>query len=135
MKFYVVVGIALLGGLSFLACGDGDSCTTNVSLSKCILPLFNDDNNGCTGAGCHSGATPNSDLDLSQNLHTNMVNVKAKDGTNVYIVPGKPEESYLLTKMKANPPAGGQMPIARTAFTTEQLTMIETWIKEGALDN
>ena len=50
------------------------------------------------------------------------------------VVPGKPDESYLLTKLSTDPPFGKQMPRGRRSkpLTKEELKTISDWIKEGA---
>ena len=50
------------------------------------------------------------------------------------VVPGKPEESLLLLKLRPSPPCGVQMPLP-TPLPEDRITQIETWIKNGALND
>ena len=49
------------------------------------------------------------------------------------IVPGKPEDSLLIHRIKGQPTADDVMPPPpNTALTTEQIGVLEQWIREGA---
>jgi hypothetical protein len=50
------------------------------------------------------------------------------------VVPGKPQESLLLLKLRPSPPCGVQMPLP-TPLPEDRITQIETWIKNGALND
>lgn len=51
-----------------------------------------------------------------------------------YLVPGKPDESLLLTKL-ASPSCGDRMPLGGEPLPEDQLRMIRSWIAAGAQDN
>lgn len=48
------------------------------------------------------------------------------------IVPGKPEASLLVQKLKGTAAEGGQMPLNRPPLSADKIATIETWIREGA---
>ena len=67
-----------------------------------------------------------------------------KGGKNgVPIVPGKPDESILVQKVRPNPPFGDQMPVGRRKssqtppkqLTKEEVKIIADWITQGGVDN
>lgn len=67
-----------------------------------------------------------------------------KGGKNgVPVVPGKPDESILVQKVRPNPPFGDQMPLGRRKsgqtppkkLTEEEVKTIADWVGQGGLDN
>ena len=50
------------------------------------------------------------------------------------VVPGKPDESLLLSKV-TSPPCGDHMPLGGSPLTDDQVEMIRTWIAAGAKDD
>ena len=51
------------------------------------------------------------------------------------IVPGDPDNSYLIEKLHPDPRRGVQMPFLRPVVPEEDIEIIATWIREGAQDN
>ena len=95
---------------------------------------------GCTG--CHStvgGRTPAAGLDLAgATAHAQLVNVpsNAKAGA-IRVVPGDPENSYLIHKLEGRLGIVGQrMPRTTGPFLTDgQVLVIKRWIELGAPNN
>jgi uncharacterized membrane protein/mono/diheme cytochrome c family protein len=48
------------------------------------------------------------------------------------IQPGKPEESQLVSRIKAGPESDDRMPPVGEGLTGEEIELISTWIREGA---
>lgn len=76
---------------------------------------------------CHNGEALPGKVDLSHREAA-----QKTGGLGLWIVPGKPDQSLVLTKvcggfdpMKAMPPVGQQI-------TTEELALLRKWITEGA---
>jgi hypothetical protein len=100
----------------------------------------------CTFGACH-GAEPgptNGMLKLVSTdqaaTHAALVNVASASGvcgTATLVVPGQPEASLLLQKLRPAPPCGLQMPVAGlgTYLSEGQLNQISTWIQNGALND
>ena len=86
----------------------------------------------CTS--CHNAALPLGGLDLSADLayQTLVGGISAPTGVP-FIVPGSPEESYLMAKLGPNPPAGSTMPPAPNSLSNEEIASIGAWIEGGAL--
>ena len=92
---------------------DGNNCT-NISYSTTILPLFTTDEL-CTSCHVHS---------VSFFSHINIMSVvNESDSTN----------STLIKKLKGQ--AGTQMPKNKDPLEQLIITLIATWIQEGAQDN
>jgi hypothetical protein len=101
---------------------------------------------GCAFAGCHVTASAQNGLDLSRgNSYQDTVNapVFQKPGAK-QVVPGKPNESYLLQKIEATPGiAGVPMPQGcpgaalggARCLTGDEMAAIRTWITECAQNN
>ncbi len=103
--------------------------STGISLQKDLLPIIQ--NNGCLG--CHGGS---GQLNIDgNNLHASIVNVKRKsDPSSTYVIPNDPNNSYLLLKLKPNPPSGARMPRGG-ALAADEIQKFEDWIKQGAQNN
>jgi hypothetical protein len=48
------------------------------------------------------------------------------------VVPGQPDMSLFLQKLKATPPCGSRMPIGGAALSDTQLEAVRSWIAAGA---
>lgn len=90
-------------------------------------------------AKCHDPEQPNpigveiSGLDLTS--HASVLAGGVNSGTDG-VVPGKPCDSLLVTKLSAGPPFGSRMPFNGPPFlTAEQVRLVADWIAEGAKDN
>lgn len=99
---------------------------------------FSDDiqtilNSNCTG--CHGSSRPSGGLNLTSNAHSRIVDVTASVTGYDYIDPGLPEYSYLFRKVEGTHTSitgyrGGKM----GSLSSSDLSKIETWIEEGAVD-
>lgn len=94
---------------------------------------------GCTG--CHNAQRARfaGNLDLSPGVaHSQLVNVASsgKPGA-VRVIPGDPDNSYLIHKLEGAPGIVGQrMPRTSGPFLTPgQMLIIRTWIRQGARNN
>ena len=94
---------------------DGNNCTI-ISYSATIQPIFD---TNCTG--CHGGSA-GLFLDTYANLILGNV-VSSGDSIN----------SLLIKKLKGT--AGTQMPQNKDPLGAQIITLIATWIQEGAKDN
>ncbi len=78
---------------------------------------------------CHSGDNPPRGLRL-----TDYTGVLAGGAYRPVVIPGKPEESELIRRIKGE--AVPRMPFDGPPFLTEaQITLIEAWVAAGAPDN
>lgn len=141
-----LTGIALPAVLFSTGCGpnppgDGNPCPpgntgglTTVSYSNDIVPLFSATR--CSSSACHGGMFPSSRYDL-RTYATAFVSGDEADMLGVCeIVPGKPESSYMIEKLRSSDPRIGlQMPLEGEPLSEAQIVLIETWIREGAQDN
>lgn len=51
------------------------------------------------------------------------------------VIPGDAGGSPLIDKIEGQPRFGVRMPLGRAALTTREISLIISWIDEGALDN
>lgn len=92
--------------------------------------------------GCHTsvGRTPSAGLDLaSASAHAQLVNAASngKPGA-VRVIPGDPENSYLIHKLEGRSTINGtRMPRGTTGpfLTDGQMRVIKRWIELGAPNN
>ena len=85
----------------------------------------------CAFAGCHSGASAERGLDLSEEVFkANLVNVKSQDKPQfVLVMPGDAAKSYLIGKLRGTPNiAGDRMPRGSQPLPDEELAIIVRWI-------
>ncbi len=68
---------------------------------------------------------------------SNLVNVQSSGvPSTVRVVPGDPDNSYLIMKLEGTPGVVGlQMPQGRDPLSGSQIQAIRDWIEAGALDN
>jgi len=86
----------------------------------------------CTTAGCHSGAHPAENIDVS---YASLVNAKSDECTTMSIVaPSSPKTSYLVQKLRGwgSCFVGTRMPEQATPLTAAQIDSISAWIAKGA---
>ncbi len=88
----------------------------------------------CALSGCHSGAAPASNLDLSATAaYANVVRVPAvqRAGLN-RVEPGDAERSYLVKKMRGDADiSGGRMPPGGP-YVEAQVRLVSDWVRRGA---
>jgi len=126
-------------------CGAGEACEGGVcvtcgegiSFAADIQPIFT---NSCGGrTGCHLTTTrPAGNLSLlAGKSYAQLVNVPADAcAGRVRVVPGSPETSYLIDKLRArNMCRGVQMPASATPLSEPTLQLLEAWICGGAPNN
>lgn len=139
----VVLGLIIAGVTASAACGSPGQTTTTtpatttgsqVSFSADIQPLFN---SRCVA--CHQGV---GDAGLSLEpgeARGNLVNVASSQSSMLRVVPGNPEQSYLLHKLNGTQlQAGGtgsRMPFGSSALSETQINLVRDWISQGAQDN
>lgn len=93
---------------------------------------------GCTDASCH-GAALAGGLDLRRGgSWANLVDIPAVGKSEVLVVPGDKDRSYLFAKLlaKLEPGVlavnGAPMPVGPTALSPEELELVRLWIVGGA---
>lgn len=107
-----------------------------------VAPFFGNAANLGRSAGkcsfCHTATSP-FPPNLVDPFDTvrGVVNVASATG-GMRVIPGNPDDSLLYRKianLNLSPVQGERMPFQASELTPAQLTTIETWIREGALDN
>jgi hypothetical protein len=94
-----------------------------VSFSRDVLPIFQA--YGCTG--CHGG---------TNGLTVTSVPQLLQGGSHgPAVVPGNPDSSLLVTKISPSPPFGVRMPQGGPYLPDTTVTLIRSWISQGAKDN
>lgn len=130
-----IVGLMCILPIVFGACDAPEECRgTNVSYVRCIRPALT---SNCSGGGCHGKVKPEANLDLEtigkiyDNIYKKVVSAGGK--TYTMVIPEDPNNSYLMIKMRPNPPVGDRMPpYLRPFLSDSQMRMFDTWIQEGA---
>lgn len=100
----------------------------------------------CTFGACH-GAAPGptngmlqmsaADKLVTYNALVNVPSISGNCGPRTLVVPGQPEESLFMLKLRPMPPCGDRMPVAGlgTHFSEGQLEQVRMWIQNGALND
>lgn len=100
-----------------------------VSFAADIQPILT---NSCGGFGCHVGESTNG-VEVS-----NYAQVMTSQGLQyggLIVIPGNGAESPLVDKLGLNPRFPSRMPLGAAPLTATQISLIRTWIDEGAQDN
>lgn len=93
-----------------------------VSFSKDVLPILK-----ASCLKCHGGKDSKGGIDFSSYMS---LKKGGKDGP--VVVEGDPTKSPLVTSISGDKP---DMPKKAAPLTKAQVTMISTWVKEGAKNN
>ena len=115
--------------------GDNGDSQPTVTLTELKTDIFTP---RCGVTGCHAGGTPSGNMSMEANsIAQEIINVDAASDANFKrIVPGDPENSYIIKKLRGDDGiVGSQMPLSGGSLTDEQIGKIITWIEEGAQDN
>lgn len=94
---------------------------------------------GCALFSCHSSASQRGGLVLEDGRsYAQLVNAPAENGAargagKLRVVPGHPEQSFLLDKLTGpGPGEGSLMPYTGSRLSRAQVDVIRTWIRQGA---
>lgn len=101
----------------------------SVSFLEDVQPIFD---SSCAGSGCH---IPASSSGVRLSSYEAVMSSRGAQYGRPIVSPGDPAESPLVDKLFPNPEFGSRMPLNRAVLTSRQITLISTWIEEGARDN
>jgi hypothetical protein len=134
--------------LLFVGCDEKLSSITgptpdlSPSFSSIQRTIFNvtDSSGRLACVQCHTdqGRTPASGLTLLEGRAYQQLVGRASLGRPgaVLVVPGDPDNSYLVKKLEGTDIAGQRMPRGNGPFLTEgQMIVIRRWIRDGAANN
>jgi hypothetical protein len=129
-KASLLAGGILVGGCSDNSTGPDTNVNTpptqsggTVSFSGKVLPIFS--TYGCTG--CHGGSGGLSVGTVAQLLAGGL--------HGPAVVAGNADNSILIKKLSLTPPFGDRMPQGGPYLPDSTITVIKTWINEGARNN
>ena len=90
-------------------------------------------NKSCNNfSGCHNGASPAGQLDLMDPVMTaELMKPSAANPMRMLVVPGKPEESFLIDKLRNRNVGGAFMPPGQP-LDEPRLSLVERWVAAGA---
>lgn len=146
MRRYVLAGAAVIALGAVAACDEnlsdltGPTPNLQPTLSSIQQEIFSTTDaagrQACTNCHTDSGRTPAGGLNLRTTAlaHAALVGVNsgAKPGA-VRVIPGDPENSYLIHKLEGHPGiVGTRMPRGNTVLTEGQILVIRRWIALGA---
>jgi len=88
-------------------------------------------------SGCHGNAVTQAGLSLaSGSSFTSLVNVQSSQSSKLLVVPGKPDESYLVDKLEGGAGiVGDRMPKGGPFLTSAEIDTVSQWITSGAGNN
>ncbi len=91
----------------------------------------------CATTGCHFGAGAPQGLRLdAASSFALLVGVPSTEESSVLrVVPGDPDNSYLIQKLEGNASSGQQMPLNAPALPQSTIDVIRQWISDGAIDD
>lgn len=130
----------------FVACSSSDDTSAGLfapSVSGCTPTIDSIQKTvfvpRCATAGCHTGPTPQGDLDLgAAGVDARLAGATATQcAGKTLVVPGNPSGSYLIEKLGAKPSCGASMPSGGPALDPSDVACISNWIagiKPGSID-
>jgi len=104
----------------------GEDTDGPVSFHEQVLPLLR-----ANCQGCHQPAKQQGDYLMTDFQRL----LKGGESEEAAIVPGKPDESYLMAQITAEGDERPSMPPSGTPLTPEQVQLIRRWIEQGAKDD
>lgn len=107
--------------------------TSSVSYFNEIRPLF--ERSGCMSLVCHGGPFPASGYDLRSYTSTFGPGVEANIFKECDVVPGSPDDSFLIEKLLPSPRLGQRMPNGQSPLSDADIALLRTWILDGAPDD
>jgi hypothetical protein len=98
-----------------------------------VQPIFTAN---CSSQACH-GTAEEQDLRLtSGSSYGALVNVPSTQVvTLMRVLPSVPDSSYLIMKLLGDPPQGLRMPRGQNPLSDDDITTIQNWIEDGALND
>ena len=115
---------ALVGMLVLSACGPAGT------LSKVESDVFA---KSCAQTSCHKGTSSAGNVNLEGKTHARLVGVASTVPGELLVVPGKPDASLLMKRLKPVAPYSVMPP--GEALDAERLELIRSWIAAGAKDD
>ena len=91
----------------------------------------------CAVTGCHFGAGAPQGLRLDEaNSYALLVGVASTEESSISrVVPGDPDNSYLIQKIEGTAASGQRMPLNAPALPQATIDVIRQWISDGAIDD
>ena len=108
-----------------------------MSFATDILPILTVECGGCHSPGGIADVA-GIELQLTANEAFNRAvgQPSVQDPSLTIIVPGDSASSLLFLKISSNtPPVGIRMPQSAPPLSANEITLIQTWIDQGALNN
>ena len=132
LRIYLATGLSLLCG-SPAVLAQQASGSAPVDFSRDVAPLLTG-----TCATCHlTGAEAGKMALVPKRAIASLVNVAAVSAPKLKrVVPGKPDESYLIMKLEGthvkNGGTGSRMPFGAPPLSPERISLLRRWIAQGA---
>jgi len=90
----------------------------------------------CTNCHTNVGRNPAAGLNLRSDPYTALVGVPSRNRAGAtLIIPGSPEDSYVVRKLEGRDIAGARMPLNGPYLSPNQLAVLKRWIEIGAPNN
>lgn len=116
--------------------GAAADSAAGVSFSGQIQPIFT---SSCASSSCHGGSAPAAGLDLQAGqAHAALVGVQSAQCTTLKRVQaGQPDQSYLMQKLEGSGTcfSGDPMPKGGAPLGAANISLVKSWISEGAKNN
>ena len=131
----------VLRRLSALALGLSIACAPEGDDPEVVPPTFTELRErvltpSCVFAACHKGASPAGGLGLEGDAHAALVDAPSTAlPDRTLVVPGVPEDSYLLEKLESSMPGAGDPMPPTASLSEERLDLVRSWIEAGARED
>ena len=91
----------------------------------------------CATTGCHfgAGAPQGLRLDAASSFALLVGVASTEESAVLRVVPGDPDNSYLIQKLEGTASSGAQMPLNAPALAQATIDVIRQWISDGAIDD
>ncbi len=120
--FAFLLTLGLINPAFVLGQEKSDSTSPEISYANDVRPIF-----AANCFGCHQGGLKRGDYVM--NVFEQMI--KGGETEETAIVPGKPDESYLVEMITAHD-GKAEMPVGTDPLSDDEIETIRTWIEQGA---
>ena len=101
----------------------------DVSFSSDVVPILSA---SCGGVGCHGGSGTSG---VSTANYDELMSSIGTQYGSLAVIPSNASQSPLIDKLGSSPRFGSRMPLGGSPLTQTQISILRSWVENGAQEN